>query len=63
MTSILCLRILLQPGVVVHSFKPSTQEAEARQTLCVFQASLVYGVSSRIARTTQRPCLEDNKTE
>jgi hypothetical protein len=34
-----------KPGMVAHAFNPSTREAEA---------SLVYKVSSRTARTTQR---------
>jgi hypothetical protein len=35
--------------VVVHAFNPSTLEAESE-----FEASLVYKVSSRTARATQR---------
>jgi hypothetical protein len=35
---------------VAHAFNPSTQEAEAGE----FKASLVYRVSSRTARATQR---------
>jgi hypothetical protein len=38
-----------QPGVVALAFNPSTQEAEAGGTL-ELKASLVYIVSSRIAR-------------
>jgi hypothetical protein len=37
-------------GVVAHAFNPSTQEAEAGRQM----ASLVYRVSSRTARATQR---------
>jgi hypothetical protein len=37
----------------VHAFNPSTQEAEAGG-FSEFEASLVYRVSSRIARATQR---------
>ena len=36
-------------AVVAHAFNPSTWEAEAE-----FKASLVYRVSSRTARATQR---------
>jgi hypothetical protein len=39
--------------VVVHAFNPSTWEAEAGRSL-EFKASLVYRVSSRTARATQR---------
>jgi hypothetical protein len=43
--------------VVAHTYNPSTWEAE-------FEASLVYTVSSRTARTTQRnPVLEEKKKE
>jgi hypothetical protein len=38
--------------VVVHVFNPSTQEAEAGGF--EFEASLVYKMSSRTARATQR---------
>jgi hypothetical protein len=39
--------------VVAHTFNPSTWEAEAGGFL-EFEASLVYKVSSRTARATQR---------
>jgi hypothetical protein len=43
--------------VVVHAFNPSTWEAE-------FEASLVYRVSSRTARTIQRnPVSKNQKTK
>ena len=38
------------PGVVAHTFKSSTQETEA-VNLYEFEASLVYIMSSRTART------------
>jgi hypothetical protein len=40
----------------VHAFNPSTWEAEAGGFLGIseFEASLVYRVSSRTARATQR---------
>jgi hypothetical protein len=41
------------PNVVAHTFNPSTWEAEAGEFLN-FKASLVYRVSSRTARATQR---------
>jgi hypothetical protein len=47
------LKYANSPGVVVHAFNPSTQEAEAGG-FSEFEASLVYRVSSRIARATQR---------
>jgi hypothetical protein len=40
-----------QPALAAHAFNPNTQEAEA---------SLVYRVSSRTARATEKPCLEKN---
>jgi len=47
--------------VVAHAFNPSTQEAEAGGSL-EFEASLVYRVSFRAARTTQRkPVSKNNK--
>ena len=46
-------------AVVVHAFNPSTWEAEASGF--EFEASLVYRVSSRTARATQRNCLEKKR--
>ena len=46
-------------AVVVHAFNPSTWEAEASGF--EFEASLVYKVSSRTARATQRNCLEKKR--
>lgn len=40
-------------AVVAYAFNPSTGEAEARQ-VSEFEASLVYRVSSRTARATQK---------
>jgi len=49
--------------VTVHTFDPSTQEAKAAD-LCWFEASLVYGASSRTARATQRnPVLKNKATQ
>jgi hypothetical protein len=42
-----------EPGVVAHAFNPSTWEAEAGEFLSSGLA-LVYRVSSRTARATQR---------
>jgi hypothetical protein len=39
--------------MVVHAFNPSSQEGRSRQ-ISEFEASLVYKVSSRTARATQR---------
>jgi hypothetical protein len=44
--------------VVAKAFNPSTWEAEASK----FDASLVYRVSSRTARTTQRNPVSKNQT-
>ena len=43
----------LLPGVVAHAFNSSTWEAEAGGSL-ELEASLVYRVSFRTARATQR---------
>ena len=39
---------------MAQTFNPSTPEAEAGRSLCEFEVSLVYRMSSRIARATQR---------
>jgi hypothetical protein len=48
----LCLKIESW-AVVVHALNPSTQESRGRG-ISEFKASLVYRVSSRTARATQR---------
>jgi len=48
--------------VVAHTFNPSMQDAEAVD-LCEFQASLVYRVTSRTARATQRNPVSKKETE
>ena len=47
---------------MAHTFIPNTQEAEAgRYLFKLIKASLVYRISSRIARATQRnPVSEKN---
>jgi hypothetical protein len=47
-------------GVVAHAFDPSTWGAEAGRSLEI-EASLVYRVSSRTARATQRNRVSKNK--
>ena len=47
--------------VGVHTFSASTGEAEAGETL-EFKASLVYKVSSRTTRATQKPRLKKTKS-
>jgi hypothetical protein len=49
--------------VVVHAFNPTTWEAEGRgRRISEFEANLVYRVSSRTARATQRnPDLKKKK--
>jgi hypothetical protein len=47
--------------MVAHAFNPSTREAEAGG-FSEFEASLVYRVSSRTARATQRSPVLKNKT-
>jgi hypothetical protein len=49
--------------VVELVFNPSTQEAERYLDLCEFKASLVYRVSSRTARATQRNPVSKNQKE
>lgn len=44
---------LFKPSLMACAVNPSTSEAEAAD-LCEFKASLVYIVSSRIARTIER---------
>jgi hypothetical protein len=46
--------------VVAHAFNPSTWEAEAGR-ISEFKARLVYKVSSRTARATQRNSVSKNK--
>ena len=46
--------------MVVHAFNPSTWEAEAGRS--EFKASLVYRISFRTARVTQRNCVLKNKS-
>jgi hypothetical protein len=46
--------------MVAHAFNPSTQEAEAGGFLSS-RASLVYNVSARTARTTQRNPVSKNQ--
>jgi hypothetical protein len=50
-----------QPGVVAHTFNPSTPEAKAGG-FSEFEASLVYRVSSRTARAIQRNPVLKNQT-
>jgi hypothetical protein len=45
--------------VVAHTFNLSTQEAERQ--ISEFKASLIYRVSSRTARTTEKPYFEKRK--
>jgi hypothetical protein len=49
----------LKPGIVAHAFNPSTREAERQ--ISEFEASLVYRVSSRTARATQRNPVSKNQ--
>jgi hypothetical protein len=62
--NVAALRIHRQSwAVVVHAFNPRTWEAPSRR-ISEFKASLVYRVSSRIARATQRnPVLKERERE
>jgi hypothetical protein len=51
-------------SVVVHALNPSSWEAEAGRFLSSIEASLVYRVSSRTARATQRnPVSKQNNSK
>jgi hypothetical protein len=50
------------PGVVAHTFNLSTLEARGRR-ISEFEASMVYKVSSKTARATQRNPVSKNKTK
>jgi hypothetical protein len=47
-------------GMVAHTFNPSTREARGRW-ISEFEASLIYKVSSRTARATQRNPVSKNQ--
>ena len=47
--------------MVVHTFNPSTWEAEEGADFCEFKASLVYRVSSRTAKATQSNPVSKNR--
>jgi hypothetical protein len=49
--------------VVAHTFNPSTQEAEEGATLFEFEASLVYRVSSRTTKATQKNPVSNKQAE
>ena len=46
--------------LVAHTFNPSTGR-QWQVDLSEFEASLVYRVSSRTARMTEKPCLKKTK--
>ena len=47
------LRQFAWAGIAAYAFNPNTQEVD----ICEFEVILVYIVSSRIARATERPTL------
>lgn len=47
-------------GIVVHTFNPTTPEAEAGEK---FKGNLVYIASSMIGRVTQREAVSINKQQ
>ena len=52
----------MSPGLVVHTFDPIAQEAEASRSLS-FETNLAYRTSSRTARATWRnPVLKNKQT-
>jgi hypothetical protein len=56
------MKKLLRWAVVAHAFNPSMLGGRGRQ-ISEFEASLVYRVSSRTARATQRNPVSENKTK
>jgi hypothetical protein len=54
---------MLSGAAVAHAFNSSTREAEAGGFLSEFETSLVYRVSSRTARATQRNPVLEKKTK
>ena len=53
-----------KPGVMVHAFNPSTQEAEAGGSLIWVEASLVYMREFQdIQGYIEKPCLEKPKQQ
>jgi hypothetical protein len=58
----LYLKLDLSRAVVAHACNSSTWEAEARQ-ISEFEASLVYRVSSRTAKATQRNPVSKTKNK
>jgi hypothetical protein len=57
-----CLKVVKPPGVVAHAFSPSTRGGRGRW-ISEFKASLVYKVSSRTARATQRNHVSKNNNK
>jgi hypothetical protein len=53
----------LKPGMVAHTFNPSTHSGGRGRRISEFEASLVYKVSSRAARAIQRNPVSKNKTK
>ena len=47
---------------MAHTFSPSTWEAKQAE-LCEFKASLVYRVSSKTAKATEKTCLKKQITK
>ena len=45
----------------MHTFNPQNSEVGSQEDFCEFKASLVYRVSSRTARDTQRNSVLKNK--
>jgi hypothetical protein len=55
------LERLRTPGVMVHTFNPSTWQRGRGRQISLFKASLVYRVSSRTARAIQRNPVSKNQ--
>jgi hypothetical protein len=56
------LKIMFWLGVVAHAFNPNTQGGRGRQ-ISEFKASLVYKVSSMIARAAQKSPVSKNQNK
>jgi hypothetical protein len=50
---------MMSQAVMACAFNPGNGKAE---DLCKFEASLVYRMGSRAAKTTEKCCLEKTKT-
>ena len=62
LTSVVGVKVVSCRVVLAHDFSPSTQEAEAGESL-EFDTSLLYRTSAQTARSTQRNPVSKTKTK